>query len=86
MSNAVGAAVKASLEGFVNADNTAERKEANITFVAALITFIIALVILSLIGKLLWNGVVVELFSFARPAKSIWQILGLFVFVSLLYC
>ncbi len=86
MSNTVNAAVKATLEGFANADNTVERKEANITVVASLITFIIALVLLSLIGKLLWNGVVVDLLSFARPAKSIWQILGLFIFVSLLYC
>ena len=86
MASTVGAAVRASLEGFANADNTAERKEANITFVASLITFIIALVLLALIGKLLWNGVVVDLISFARPARNIWQILGLFVFVSLLYC
>ena len=53
-------------------------------FVSILLSFIVALIILSLIGKLLWNSVIVELFSFARPAKSFWQILGLFVFASLL--
>lgn len=78
-------AVRSGLEGFVNPENTQEKKESYIALAASLITFIIAITILSLIGKLLWNGVVVDLLSFAKPARSVWQILGLFVFVSLLY-
>jgi len=77
------AATRAGLESFVNPDSSQSVKQSSIEFVAVLLAFIIALVILSLIGKLLWNGIVVDLFSFARPAKSFWQILGLFVFVSL---
>ena len=76
---------RASLEGFVNEKDSVEKKNSYIELVSLILSFIIALIILSLIGKLLWNGVIVELFSCVRPAKSIMQILGLFVFVSLLF-
>jgi len=75
---------RASLEGFVNEKDSVEKKNSYIELVSLILSFIIALIILSLIGKLLWNGVIVELFSCVRPAKSIMQILGLFVFVSIL--
>jgi hypothetical protein len=72
-------------EGFVNPENTVEKKNAYVQLISVLIAFFISLIILSLIGKLLWNGVIVELFTCVRPAKNFWQILGLFVFLSLLY-
>ena len=68
----------------MNGGDSKEKKESYVNLAAVLISFIIALVILSLIGKLLWNGVITELFTCVRPAKSFMQILGLFVFVSLL--
>jgi hypothetical protein len=55
-------------------------------FIAALLAFVLAIIIISFVGKLLWNEVIVELFSFAKPAKSVWQVLGLFIFASLLKC
>jgi hypothetical protein len=61
-----------------------EKKDGYVQLVIALLTFFLSLVILSLIGKLLWNSVVVDLVSVARPAKSFWQILGLYVFMALL--
>ena len=82
--NPIRAAVRSSLEGFVNADDATSRKESYVVLASSLITFVIALVILSLIGKLLWNGIITSLFTCVRPATSFWQILGLFVFVSLL--
>jgi hypothetical protein len=77
--------VKAGLEGFVGGDDSKEKRESYIELATVLISFILALVILSLIGKLLWNGVIVDLFTCVRPAKSFMQILGLYVFISLLY-
>lgn len=74
---------RAGVEGFVNPDDTKERRQAYSAMLVTLISFIIALLILSLVGKLLWNGVIVELFTFAKPARSVLQILGLFVFTSL---
>jgi len=75
--------VRASLEGFVSGDDSKEKRESYIQLATVLISFVLALTILSLIGKLLWNGVIVDLFTCVRPAKSFMQILGLFVFVSL---
>lgn len=51
---------------------------------AVLAAFLLSITILGFVGKLLWNNIVVELISVAKPAKSFWQILGLLVFASLL--
>jgi hypothetical protein len=85
MSSIVTAALKSGIEGFVNPNGSDSRKDSYIELAAVLISFVISLAILSLIGKLLWNGVLVDLFTCVRPAKNIWQILGLFVFLSLLF-
>ena len=85
MSGIIEGAIRSGLEGFVNPEDSQSKKEAYVSLAASLITFIIALIILSLIGKLLWNGVIVDLFTIAKPARSYWQILGLFVFTSLLF-
>jgi hypothetical protein len=84
MRSLVQAAVKSGLEGFVNPGHSQNKNESYMEFAALMISFVISLVILSLIGKLLWNGVIADLFTIVRPAKTFWQILGLFVFVSLL--
>ena len=52
---------------------------------AAFIVFIIYLVIILLIGKFLWNVVVCKLVSIAKPADSIWQVLGLAILLHFLY-
>jgi uncharacterized membrane protein len=83
MSGIVHASAKAALEGFMDVGNADRRRETYMDFAAALLAFIVAIAILSFIGKMLWNSVVVDLVSFAKPARSIWQILGLMVFLSL---
>ena len=80
----VSNAVQGLVQGFANPDNSKEKKEGYISFVTFLLTFIISLLILSLIGQFLWNSSIVELFTFARPAKSVWHILGLFLFSTLI--
>lgn len=77
--------IKAGLEGFVGGEDSKQKRDSYVELAAVLISFILALTILSLIGKLLWNGVIVDLFDCVRPAKSFMQILGLYVFVSLLF-
>ncbi len=76
-------ACRAVVEGFSDSNPTYKR-EVYAESVAALLSFVLALVIIAFVGKLLWNGVVTELFSFAKPARSIWQIIGLMVFWSLI--
>jgi hypothetical protein len=84
MNGVVGSLMRAGAEGFVSNGNVSEKRKAYMDFVVTLFTLILVIILLSLFGKLLWNNVIVDLFSFAKPAKSIWQILGLMVFVALI--
>ena len=80
----LGSACKAAVEGFAGtSEDPAKKKAVYLDVLATLLAFIIALVILGFVGKLLWNNIIVELFSFAKPARSFWQILGLMIFISL---
>ena len=75
---------KAAVEGFTASSDSKERRNAYVDFVAFLLAFLLAMVILGFVGKLLWNEVVVELVSVAKPARSVWHIIGLLLFVSLI--
>ena len=85
MNGVFGASMRAAVEGFVDNGNVVQKREAYVDFLTTLLSFILAVVILSFLGKFLWNCVVVDLFSFAKPAKSVWQILGLMVFIGLMH-
>jgi len=80
----LSAAVKAALEGFTGTSDSKDRRAAYVDFVAYLLAYILAMVILGFVGKLLWNNVVVDLISVAKPAKSVWQIIGLMILASLM--
>ena len=47
------------------------------------ITLVIMMLIVLAVGKWLWNTVLVALVPAVKPAKSVWQILGLAVLISL---
>ena len=79
----LGGACNAAIQGFVSGSAEVKR-DAYVDLAATLLAFVLSVVILGFFGKLLWNGVIVDLFSFAKPAKSFWQLVGLMVFVSLL--
>lgn len=85
MPSVVNSAVKAGIEGFVGAPSSEHRRDAYVDFAAMFMAFIISVIILSFVGKYLWNNVVVDLISVAKPARNVWQILGLMVFVSLVH-
>jgi hypothetical protein len=77
-------ACAAAIEGFTGGNSGDKKRDAYVEFVSVLLAFVISLVILGFIGKLLWNGVVVELVTIAKPARSFWQIIGLMIMLSLL--
>jgi hypothetical protein len=77
-------ACRAAVEGFADTAPNAKR-EVYANSIATILAFVIAFVILAFVGKLLWNNVIVDLFSFAKPAKSFWQIIGLMIFMGLIY-
>jgi hypothetical protein len=51
--------------------------------VASLMALLLSILIFAFVGKYLWNTTVAELFTFARPVQSVWQIIGLILFISL---
>ena len=79
----INSAARAAIEGFTGNDDPAKRRETYTELLALLLSFALSILILGFLGKLLWNNIVVELFSFAKPARHFWQILGLMVFISL---
>jgi hypothetical protein len=78
----IQSACRAAVEGFADSGPTVKR-EIYADSVAALLAFVVAFAVLAFVGKLLWNNVVVDLFSFAKPARSFWQIIGLMLFINL---
>jgi len=74
----------AAIESMTNGKDSDKKRDAYVEFLASLFAVLLAFIIMGFIGKLLWNSVVVDLFSIAKPAKSFWQIIGLMIFVMLL--
>lgn len=87
MSSIVNAAMRAVLEGFTNPSGADSHRQDPVyaEALAVILTFFIAALLISLVGLWLWNFSVVPLFEFARPAKSVFQILGLMVFLALVH-
>lgn len=87
MNSVVGAVMRAAVEGFTNPSGAESHRQDPVyaDAIAIILAFTISILIVSLVGLWLWNFSVVPLFEFARPAKSVFQILGLMVFVSLIH-
>jgi len=51
--------------------------------VASILSLILAIFIIAFVGKYVWNSTMPQLFSFARPVQSCWQIIGLLILLSL---
>jgi hypothetical protein len=87
MAAVMNSAMRAMVEGYTNPGGAEAYKPppAYAEALAAILALFLSVILLSLIGLWLWNYSVVPLFEFARPAKSIFQILGLMIFVSLIH-
>jgi len=86
MSTIINAALRAAVEGYTNPGGAEAYKAppAYAEAIASILAFLIAVILVSLIGLWLWNFSVVPLFEFARPAKSVFQILGLMLFLGIM--
>ena len=82
----VHASVRALVEGYTNPGGTEAYKAppAYADAIAVIIAFLLSVVIVSFVGLWLWNYSVVPLFEFARPAKSVFQVLGLMLFLAIM--
>jgi hypothetical protein len=67
-----------------DASSKVETRQAYVDLVSALLAFVVSVLIISFVGKLLWNSVIFDLFTNVKPARSVWQILGLAIFVKLI--
>ena len=81
----LSSACRAAVEGFTSSNqDPVKKRDIYMELLAILLAFVLSLVILGFVGQLLWNNVVLDLFSFAKPARSVWQIIGLMLFMSLI--
>jgi hypothetical protein len=85
MSQVLKDIVYASVDAFTDMSGSdSKRREAYMEIIASIMSFLIAVVIISFIGKWIWNNIVLDLFTIVKPVKSIWQILGLMIFLALI--
>jgi hypothetical protein len=70
-----------AFQGYGQADKSMTSRVALVSMATLLIMFALIL----LLGKWLWNAVLVALVPAVKPAKSVWQILGLAVLIGLMY-
>jgi len=76
---------RAGIEGMSDmSGSTSGRREMYKEVIASILSLIIAILIVAFVGKWLWNNSVAELFTFARPVRSVWQIIALMLFISLI--
>jgi hypothetical protein len=87
MNSVVAAVMRAAVEGFTNPSGAESHRQGPVyaEAIAAILAFTISILIVSLVGLWLWNFSVVPLFEFARPAKSVFQILGLMLFLAFVH-
>lgn len=86
ISQIVGGAVEAFVDVDGSGPDSSKRamRAAIVASVSGILSFIVAILLVSLVGQYLWNHVIAELFTFVRPARSVWQIVGLVIFLSLI--
>jgi hypothetical protein len=66
-----------------DASSKMETQASYVGLVSALLAFVVSILIIAFIGKWLWNSIVLDLFTIAKPARSVWQLIGLAIFVKL---
>jgi len=73
---------KSGMECFMDQGRT--RQDSYMSLVASLVAMLISLFLVAFVGKFLWNSSVAELFTFARPVQSAWQIIAFMLLLSIL--
>lgn len=67
-----------------DASSKLDTRSSYVELTAALLAFVFSIVLIAFVGKWLWNGVVLDLVSVAKPARSVWQIIGLAILMKLI--
>jgi hypothetical protein len=67
-----------------DASSKMDTRSSYVELTAAILAFVFSIVLIAFVGKWLWNGVVLDLISVAKPARSVWQIIGLAILIKLI--
>ena len=78
------AASALSKNGLVGGQNTSEMSDGNL--LVMLITITIIFVILLVVGKYIWNEVLVQVVPGIKPLESVTQLVLLWVLLNILFC
>ena len=73
---------RAGVEGMTDMSGSGKRDMYK-DLVASILSLVLAILIISFVGKFLWNTTIAELFTIVRPVRSVWQIIGLMILISL---
>lgn len=73
---------RAGVEGMT--DMSGSKRDIYADVIASILALIIAILIVAFVGKWLWNETVAQLFTIVRPVRSVWQIIGLMILISLM--
>tara|TARA_A100001035_G_C27647015_1_gene437371 strand:+ start:538 stop:804 length:267 start_codon:yes stop_codon:yes gene_type:complete len=82
--NSVVDSFVSSCEGFAG-DEMSMSPRPTKSILVFLLTLFIMLLILSFVGMLLWNKILVKLVPAIKPASNVFQILGLFLLMQFLF-
>ena len=75
----------AVVDGFTDlSGSSAKRREVYMELTATILAFILSVAIIAFVGKWLWNNIICDLLSIAKPARNVWQIIGLMIFLALI--
>lgn len=80
----IGLATRAVVESMTTNMNSDIRREAYASVAAGILALLISFLIIAFAGQWLWNTVIIELFTFAKPSRSIWMLIGLKLFILLM--
>ena len=69
-----------------NNENFGNKEDLRNMMIMSIIVYIIVVIILLFFGKFLWNQVLSKKITALRPLESIWQFLGLWILIQLLFC
>lgn len=71
-------------EGFSSVRGYPLMNESMMGAVGRVVALVLTVLLMAMFGEYLWNNHVTKLVSFAKPTKSVANIIGLYVFVRLL--
>lgn len=80
----IGLATRAVVESMTTNMNSDIRRDAYAAVAAGILALLISFLIIAFAGQWLWNTVIIELFTFAKPSRSIWMLIGLKLFILLM--